>query len=138
MEIEPRGKGRPRTTIRGRHAQVYTDPKTRAYEAKVAEIAALYMNGNSPLQGPLSVSLRFRYPIPVSYSKKLRAAILDGSESYVGPYDIDNYAKALLDGCNKILFEDDAQITKLLVIKKPSLRPGIDIRVEAIAQSPNI
>lgn len=134
VSIVPRGKGRPRATIRrgkngDQHAGTYTDAKTRTYEAQVKGVAEKAMAGAPPMQGPLIVSLRFRLPIPPSYSKKRRAAILAGEEAYFGAFDADNLAKAMLDGMNAVVFGDDKQITRLLVIKTPAERAGVDVQV---------
>ncbi|MDB5725721.1 MAG: hypothetical protein JWQ16_2475 [Novosphingobium sp.] len=130
VAIIPRGKGRPRATVRGSHASVYTDSATRKYEAALKVRAQKVMAGAPPLQGPLAVSLRFRIPVPVSYSKKRRAAILAGVEHYAGSGDIDNHAKAALDAFNGVVFVDDKQISQLLLLRRPSEKPGIDVRVE--------
>jgi Holliday junction resolvase RusA-like endonuclease len=130
---EPRGKGRPRTRIRGSFAQVYTDPVTRAYEQSIRSHAERVMCGKPPLEGPLSVSLRLRLSVPISYSKKARARILAGEEAYLGRVDADNAFKALADALNGILWRDDVQITRLFVTKEAATEPGIDVRVEALA-----
>jgi Holliday junction resolvase RusA-like endonuclease len=133
VTIDPRGKGRPRTAVRGNHATIYTDSRTRAYEAKVRGVAEKAMAGAPPLEGPLAVSLRFRLPIPVSYSKKRRAAILAGQEPFYGQFDADNLGKALLDAFNAVVFVDDKQITQLMIIKTPAERGGVDIHITPIS-----
>lgn len=135
MSGDPRGKGRPRATIRrfksgGERADTYTDAKTRRYEASVKAIAEKAMAAREPIVGPLAVALRFRLAVPASYSKKRRAAILAGTEPYLGAYDVDNLAKSILDGCNKVVFHDDKQVVRLLVVKVPAETAGVDVRVE--------
>ena len=132
MSGAPRGKGRPRATVRGGHAATYTDPKTRAYEASIAAIARQAMKGRPPLEGALSVSLRFRMALPKSMSKRERAAILAGERPYVGRTDTDNMAKAILDGCNAIVWLDDVQITRLFAVKEAAEAPGVDIKVQPL------
>lgn len=137
IKIEPRGKGRPRATIRKskggeQHAGTYTDAKTRAFEAKVRAAAEKAMAGANPIEGPVEVALRFRIAIPASYSKKRRAAILAGQEPYFGAFDTDNLAKAWLDGVNGVVFADDKQVCDLLVIRRPSLNPGIDAQITPV------
>lgn len=130
---EPRGKGRPRTAVRGGFARVYTDAATRKYEASVKSAALGLMGERKPFEGALSVSLRFRLPVPKSTTKRLRAAKLSGEEPHFGAYDIDNLAKSILDGCNGAVWGDDKQIVRLFVTKIAAERPGVDIRVEAFA-----
>lgn len=129
---EPRGKARPRATVRGGFARVYSDPTTRKYEQSIREVAERMMCGKMPLEGALSVSLRFRLSVPASYSKRLRTAILAGEEPYFGSFDADNLAKAILDALNGVLFVDDKQVVRLFVEKLGAEQPGVDIRVEAL------
>lgn len=116
--------------MRGAHASMYTDAKTRRYEASVKDIAKKAMAGREPIVGPLAVALRFRIAIPASYSKKRRAAILAGTEPYLGAYDVDNLAKSILDGCNEVVFHDDKQVVRLLVVKVPAETAGVDVHVD--------
>lgn len=132
MSGAPRGKGRPRTAVRGGFARVYTDARTRKYEASVASLAAIAMAGRPPFVGPLSVSLRFRLEPPKSMSKRERAAVLAGEQAYLGRIDADNAAKAVLDGMNGVAFADDVQIVRLFVVKVADARPGVDVRLEAL------
>jgi Holliday junction resolvase RusA-like endonuclease len=118
--------------VRGGHATTYTDPKTRAYELSVAAIARAAMKGRPPLEGALSVSLRFRLALPKSMSKRERAAVLAGERPYFGRIDCDNAAKSLLDGCNTIVWRDDVQITRLFVVKEAAEAPGVDVKVQPL------
>ena len=129
---DPRGKGRPRATVRGSFARVYTDAKTRAYESGVKAAAVAAMAGREPMAGPLSVVLRIRLPLPASMPKRRRAAVLAGEDAYFGRIDCDNAAKAVLDGCNGVCWADDVQITRLFVAKVPHERPGVDVRIEQL------
>lgn len=143
MNGEPRGKGRPRATTRGgkpgpdgeqrkAFASVYTDSKTKAYEASIKAIAAVKMRGRERFEGPLSVSLRFRLGLPKSMPKYLRQAYLSGERIYAGGPDVDNMAKSILDGMNEVCFADDKQIVRLFVTKTAAEQPGVDVRIEAI------
>jgi len=133
----PIGKGRPRATVRGGYARVYTDSKTRKYELAVAKIAKITMGSQKPLEGPLSVSMRFRLATPKSMSQRLRRAVLAGEEAYMGAYDLDNLIKAVLDPCNAICFHDDKQVVRLFATKVASEKPGVDIRIEALQPQPS-
>jgi Holliday junction resolvase RusA-like endonuclease len=103
MSGDPRGKGRPRASVRGGFARMYTDAKTRTYEADVAAAVRAVMAGRAPLEGPLSVSLRVRLSPPKSMSKRQRAAVLSGEEPYFGRIDCDNAAKAILDAVSAVV-----------------------------------
>lgn len=131
MAGEPRGKGRPRATVRGGFASVYTDAKTRKYEASAKAVAVAAMAGRPPFEGPLSVSLRFRMPIPKSASKRTKAAMSAGETAHVSRPDIDNLGKAILDALNKVVFHDDGQVVRAFSTKVYAEQPGVDVRVEA-------
>lgn len=133
MSGDPRGKGRPRASVRGGFARMYTDAKTRTYEADVAAAVRAVMAGRAPLEGPLSVSLRVRLSPPKSMSKRQRAAVLSGQEPYFGRIDCDNAAKAILDACNGIAWRDDVQITRLFVTKTAAATAGVDVRIEPLS-----
>ena len=128
---EPRGKGRPRTSVRGGFARVYTDAATRKYEASIKREAQAYMGDRAPLDGPLSVSIRLRLSPPKSMSKRQRSRVLSGEEAYFGRIDADNGAKAVLDAMNGVCWHDDKQITRLFVTKVAAEIAGLDVRIEA-------
>lgn len=153
---EPRGKGRPRVDTRGAFPRIHTDQKTIDYERSISEVARKHMAGRPPITGATAVSLRFRIPVPKSVTKARRTAMLAGEIAPTTKPDLDNAAKACLDGMAvdavmrrkllkqkraglpvdvdqaRIVFRDDAQIVRLFVTKVYSDRPGVDIRVEAL------
>lgn len=130
---EVRGKGRPRATVRGGFARVFTDEKTRKYETSIRAVGVARMAGRKPLEGPLSVSLRLRLAPPKSMSKRQRARVLGGEEAYFGRVDCDNACKAVLDALNGVCWGDDVQIVRLFVTKVADEKPGVDVRIEALA-----
>lgn len=157
MSGEPRGKGRPRVFVQGGRSIATTDPMTRAYEGSVSALARDAMGGREPFRGPLSVSIRFRMPIPASATKREKAAMADGGVPHIARPDIDNLGKAILDGIAedaalkqqikkavsagrrppvphaRIVFFNDSQITRLFVEKVYSATPGVDVRVECLS-----
>ena len=71
---------------------------------------------------------------PKSMSKKKRLAALNDELRPSTRPDVDNYAKAALDGCNAIIFRDDSLVTDLIVRKRYSERPRLVITVETEAE----
>ena len=121
----PVGKGRPRFTRTGR---TYTPAKTREWERQVAKVADEAMHGIDMLKGPLKATLVFYLPIPKSWSKRRRQEA-DGAPA-ITRVDADNLAKAVLDACNGIVYEDDKQVTELDVVKQYVLDGGtVDVGV---------
>lgn len=129
----PVAKGRPRFARMGRGIRTYTPPRTEAYEALVRTAARSAMGTMHPLGGPLHVSVEAVMPIPVSWSKKKREAAADGGGvPHVKRPDVDNIAKAVLDGLNGIAFEDDAQIINLKAFKRYGEVPRVHVMIEEV------
>lgn len=126
----PEGKRRPRTRVFGRRATIYTDPKDKAYEAKVAAGAKVAMMGRAPWEGPLVVMVKAWLQVPASASAPRKLRIMDGVEDWFGPSDIDNYLKAVLDGCNGVVWVDDRQVMRAITEKAPTIYGGhVDVVV---------
>lgn len=115
---DPRGKGRPRFSVIKGHARPYTDAKTREYEALVAAAARSVMAGRAPLSEACWVTVDAYFTPPKSATKAQRAAMLGDQVRPVTKFDVDNIAKAVLDGLNGILFIDDRQVCGLAVTKR--------------------
>lgn len=120
------GKGRPRvSTIAGR-PRMYTPAKTVAWERLVTEAAASAMGSWVPSSHPWSVRIVIFAPIPASWSRKRQEAAKRGDE-VPGKPDLDNVAKAVLDACNGVLYEDDKQVVQLRVEKAYCTDPRTEI-----------
>lgn len=126
----PVAKGRPKFTTRGGFARSYTPQKTRAYEDLIRCAALEAMGGKDLLEGHLTMTVTAYVAMPKAFSKLKRADAIDGLIRPTTRPDADNIAKAALDGCNSILFRDDAQVTDLIVRKRYSAQPRLTITVE--------
>jgi len=114
---EPVAKGRPRFAKRGNYVQTYTPVKTKSYEDEVRLLATKAKGSGSTLEGSLSVFIYISFSVPQSYSKRKREACLSGETKHTKKPDLDNVAKAIIDGMNGIIFKDDSQIINLHVTK---------------------
>lgn len=115
----PVGKGRPRITTRSGFARAFTPERTRNYESQVAEAARLAMakDGQATISGPVSVFIKANFAIPASYTKKKRALCAQGAIRPTVKPDIDNIVKAILDGMNGVVYEDDKQVVACTITK---------------------
>ena len=131
-------KQRPR--IHGRMA--YTPKKTRDYEERVRKsfcfsyyglgieyarcLGAIYSEGV-----PVRVQVEIIQQIPKSWSnsKTLRA-----ERGEIAPVsrngDLDNIAKSILDALNTLAYEDDAQVTLLMISKRYGTDPYATVRID--------
>jgi Holliday junction resolvase RusA-like endonuclease len=128
----PVAKGRPRATARGGFARLYTPGPTRKYETAVKKVAAAVMASRKPFEGPLSVSMRFRLPIPQSATKRAKAAMASGETPHTNKPDADNCAKAVLDALSETVYLDDKQIVRLWITKVYAEKPGVDVKIEPL------
>lgn len=126
---DPRGKGRPRATTIGGHARMFTDSKTASYENLVKLAASRALGHRAPLDCPLTVVVTVRMTPAASSSAKKRAAMLSGAIAPTKLPDLDNVVKAVLDGCNKVAFRDDALVVSLIARKQYAATPGVDVEI---------
>jgi len=126
---EPQGKGRARFG----NDRTYTPAKTVSYEGLIALAAQTAMAGRPLFEGPLRVSLWADMSIPKSAPKKLRDLMLADQIHPTKKPDFDNILKAIGDACNKVVFHDDTQITRLGESgKRYGARPGLTVTIEQI------
>jgi Holliday junction resolvase RusA-like endonuclease len=123
---EPRGKGRPRFVRKSGIA--FTPSATRKHEAALRCAAQQEMNGRSPLEGALTVAVTATFGIPLSWSKRKRAAALAGTIHHLKAPDADNLLK-VCDALNGVTWVDDKQIIRAIVIKRYGTRPSLRIEI---------
>lgn len=161
LEGEPRGKGRPRFTVRGKgkqqFVQVFTDDKTAEYERdiqlevfrtiggqalvdrvtefkKVTLIEAFQIAGGVPqFSGPVEVDIEIRHPVRASWNKAKRLGALDGSIAPTVKPDPDNVLKIFYDAFNGCVWGDDTQVIKGSFSRCFSESPGVTVIVKALA-----
>lgn len=110
---------RPRSTVVNGYAHVYVPQKTKDFEKKIGEHYREATGGyRYPDDAALIVTITFSYKPPRSISKVKAKKMIDGEINYLKKPDLDNLAKAVLDGLNGIAFKDDAQIVRLNVSKE--------------------
>lgn len=135
---DPRGKGRPRATVfKGKdgtpaRARMFTDSKTVSYENLVKLAASRALGDRAPFEEPLSVTVSVRMVPPASDSGRKREAKLSGQVHPTKLPDLDNVVKAVLDGCNKVAFRDDALVVRLVASKAYAAVPGVDVEITPI------
>ena len=125
INTTPVSKQRPRL---GKGGCVYTPSKTKVFENIVA---LSYGNRPSFNDKYIRIRLKFKFEVPKSYSKKKRLEALEGK---IRPTkgDVDNYAKAVLDGLNGVAFKDDRYIYAMETEKIYDIESGIEVVIESI------
>ena len=110
-----RGKGRVRfVRATGR---TYTPDATAEAMERIRQAYAAASGGRAAPKGaPVRVSIYTARALPKSRPKRV------GEEPDVYKPDVDNIAKAVLDALNGVAWEDDTQVTQLVVQKGPRMR----------------
>lgn len=107
-------KGRPRFSVFRGIVRTYTPKATEVFEGAVRSYAMLAMRRSglrAPVDAPVAVTITITRKVPPSWSgRKQREAL--GQPVRSKP-DLDNQAKAILDGMNGTVYLDDAQIAEL-------------------------
>jgi Holliday junction resolvase RusA-like endonuclease len=125
---EPKGKGRPRFTKTGR---VYTPSETSRYE-ELVRLSYLNMAKGYKFTSPVRVTIKAFCKPPKGKSKKVVEDMLNGRILPTKKPDADNVAKIILDGLNKVAWDDDTQVVDMMVTKRYSEDPMVAVIIEAI------
>ena len=126
ITIEPSPKERPRATVVGGHARIYTPNTTATYEKRIRD-AWIKANGDTPMEGQLLAKIYYGFRIPKSTPKKNIPGML---ARYVRPTvkpDLDNLDKAVMDALNKVAYKDDSQIVAKVSKKHYAEVPHVTI-----------
>ena len=126
---QPVAKGRPKFARRGAHVVAYTPAKTASYENLVKMAATTAMSGVQPTVRPVALSVTLNLQIPASWSKKRREAAVAGTICATKKPDADNVLKGIKDGCNGIVWTDDAQVVRIMLEKRYSETPNAIVEV---------
>ena len=87
------------------------------------------MEGKLPSVHPQRVSVEVMVKPPKSWSKAKTKNALGGLIAPGRP-DIDNYLKAVLDGCNGVAFLDDSQVVAVYATKRYAETDGVRVIIE--------
>ena len=80
--------------------------------------------------GPVMVTVKAYLGIPESKSKKAKAQMQSGAILPTKKPDCDNIAKIVCDALNGLAYNDDSQITKLIVSKFYDNKPHVRVLIE--------
>lgn len=116
----PQGKGRHRTANINGQVRAYTPKKTREYEKAVGDAAkhAAMLKGWVKSDDPIRLNICAWFPVPTSWPKKKREAAQRGDIYPTVKPDADNIGKAISDGLNDIVYNDDKQVVECIVKKR--------------------
>lgn len=123
---QPQGKGRARVCLRGGYARAYTPDSTAAYE----NLIKLAYGNRGISVVPVELTITAYYRIPKSFSKRKRTEALSGVVRPQTKPDIDNVVKVVCDALNKVAYNDDTQVVKIVAEKYYGETPGIVVEIK--------
>lgn len=133
---EPHGKGRPQFSTYGGHVHARTPKKTVVYENLVRlEYQRQCGKIRFADDAMLRVEINAYYSIPVSKSKKQKAAMAEGTIRPRKKPDCDNVVKSVLDSLNSIAYHDDVQVVDVSLSKWYSDAPRVEVEITEISGS---
>lgn len=136
---EPKGKGRPRFSMRktkdGRQFTTVRSPdETVVYE----NLIRLEYERQCPgvffqKDVPVAMSIVAYYGIPKSVSKKKMAMMLSGELRPIKKCDADNLLKVVADSINRVAYHDDVQIVEASVSRFYGEVPRVEVSISEIS-----
>lgn len=140
---DPMGKQRPKVAVLGtsKYAHAYTPKETVNYESRVVHEFKQIWTASEDKTYPFEpgeeiyATITAYFALQKTHYKKkgINAEGLAKLEGKINPMkapDCDNIAKICLDALNGLAYKDDSQITCLLVMKKYSETPRVEICLE--------
>ncbi len=125
---QPQGKGRARVCLRGGYAMAYTPDSTAAYE----NLIKLAYGNRGISVVPVELAVTAYYRIPKSFSKRKRTEALSGVVRPQTKPDIDNVVKVVCDALNKVAYNDDTQVVKIVAEKYYGETPGLVVEIKEV------
>lgn len=121
--LRPFGKQRPRFSRRGHtYKSAEQACEERAMSAYISQ-AMRSAGVDAVLVGPVAIELTVWYPIPRSYSRKKTELALSGQLFPLGRPDVDNLLKHFMDVATGLVWRDDAQVVRAVVMKRYGAQP---------------
>lgn len=131
---EPVGKSAGRT-VQNRHSgkrHTFIPAKSRDYMNLVKlQFRSTFPTFQLLVKQPVAVAVCLYVAPPASASKRKRTAMLNGAIRPTVKPDVDNVAKAILDGLTGVAFQDDKAVVELHLWKWYSATPHTEIYLYA-------
>lgn len=124
--------GIPTAWARARtHGKIHFTPGKQRYAMSVVQTIAHDAMGDQPLiSGPISMTIFAVWVWPKSWNEKKRK--VQGAHYKTSRPDADNVGKLVSDSLNGIVFNDDAQVVDLRVIKQYGLAAQTRVVIDTL------
>lgn len=105
------------------------DPNTSDKAVLVSQFSDEFGKDFPMIQGEVILEIKSYKPIPKSMPKSTAALYEAGLMQPISKPDVDNYIKLIQDAINGVIYNDDAQIIKIVSEKYLSFRPRVEIKL---------
>ena len=123
---DPVPQPRPRVSTRGGFARAYVPAKHAVHSYRAAIASAAKAAGAGVHGDPVEVVIDLVFARPKSHLRK--NGLAKHAPRYPRP-DVDNATKAVLDALNGVAWEDDSQVTRLVVEKTYGMEARTTVRI---------
>lgn len=130
-------KQRPRATVIGGHAKVYTPKETINYESYIKYLFTSKFREFVPLEVAIKIDIEIHKTIPISVSDKKKKLMKDNLLPATTKPDLDNIIKIITDALNKVAYKDDNLIVEINARKKYSKVPKAIVTIEECLPNSN-
>ena len=124
LSFDVPGEARAWARARRGGARYFVDERTASYKRRVATVAAAERNARALDLLAADVPVRLHIVVAIGRPASARRRLAPTRKP-----DLDNFAKAILDACNRVLWLDDAQVVELTVRKLWGDSPGAVIAI---------
>ena len=121
-------QGRARFSSKNGFVRTYDPKNSSRYKAFVRAVANQIMK-QPPLEGPLVMMVDVHRGVPKSWRPKQKEQALAGFIKPTSKPDCSNYLKGIEDALNGVAYLDDSQLVLVIVRKKYSAEPRVEIRI---------
>lgn len=138
LDGEVGGKGRPRTRIiyQGQRAVpvIYPDPDSAKVERLIKGLAFAAMHRKPIFEGPVEITIEVYLKRPVSWPRHRCESVFGFFAT--GKPDVDNQQKLWFDAFNKVVWNDDSQVSDVIFRRRfaPDGRAHVDVTVRELVR----
>lgn len=114
---------------RGKFGERYNDPKMIVYQNRISDSFFSLLPKWKPVDQPVFIEALAFFPIPNTMPKYLKAIAETEELPYHHAPDADNLMKNVCDALQGIAFGNDSRVTDILLRKRYSPRPRMEINI---------
>lgn len=122
---EPVAQARPRFNSFTKRAY---DPAKSSNFKKYIRCEALKYKPTKLLEGSLHLTVAIYRSMPQMSKKKAELALSEKLKPITKP-DLDNYVKSIKDALKGIMWQDDSQVTDMVVKKRYTDKPRVEVEI---------